>query len=335
MSTTSREDQREIHVGIDVSKRTLDVCILPSEASSEEKGGSQSESFTISNDQEGLDQLLGYLEGAVTELVVLEATGRYERLAATSIAATGIPVAVVNPRQARDFAKAIGRLAKTDKIDASVLARFARAVDPTPSVIPNEEAQLLQALLARRRQILGMLVAENNRLQMAPSFAALSKRIRAHIKWLEKELSRADSDLDEAIEASTAFKENESLLKSVPGVGPVLARTLLAELPELGKLTHKRLCALVGVAPFNRDSGQRRGKRETWGGRASVRATLYMGALVATRYNPIIKEFYERLLAAGKPKKVALVACMRKLLSILNALMRDRASWRCPHALTP
>ncbi len=324
-------DQEKIHVGIDVSKRTLDVCLLPSEAADASHG----ESFTISNDQEGVDELLGRLQGADTELVVLEATGRYERLVASSIASAEIPVAVVNPRQARDFAKAIGRLAKTDKIDAFVLARFARAVDPTPSVIPDEEAQILQALLARRRQILGMLVAENNRLQMAPGFAALPKRIRAHIKWLEKELSRADSDLDEAIDASSAFKESESLLKSVPGVGPVLARTLLAELPELGTLTHKRLCALVGVAPFNRDSGQRSGKREVWGGRAPVRAALYMGALVATRHNPVIKEFYERLLATGKPKKVALVACMRKLLSILNALMRDRAIWRCPHALTP
>jgi len=191
----------------------------------------------------------------------------------------------------------------------------------------------LQHILARRRQILSMLVAENNRLQMAPQ--ALQKRIRAHVRWLEKELSRTDGDLDEAIEGSVTFKENEALLRSVPGVGPVLARTLLAELPELGKLTHKRLCALVGVAPFNRDSGKRRGKREVWGGRAAVRAALYMGALVASRHNPTIKEFYERLLAAGKPKKVALVACMRKLLSILNALMRDRAIWRCPHVLNP
>src|SRR5215211_7165552 len=280
-------------VGIDVSKRTLDVCLLPADAP-------HGESFRLSNDQEGIDELLSYLEVASPELVVLEATGRYERLAATSIAAAGIAVAVINPRQARDFAKATGRLAKTDQIDAFVLARFASAIAPSPSVIPDEEAQFLQHILARRRQILSMLTAENNRLQMAPK--ALQKRIRAHIKWLEKELSRTDGDLDEAIEASTTFKENEALLKSVPGVGPVLARTLLAELPELGTLTHKRLCALVGVAPFNRDSGQSRGKREVWGGRAPVRAALYMGTLVATRYNPVIREFYERLLAAGKPK---------------------------------
>jgi transposase len=297
------------------------------------------ESFVVSNDQVGVDELLGCLqeeEARSPELVVLEATGRYERLCATSIAATGIPVAIVNPRQARDFAKAIGRLAKTDRIDAFVLARFAEAVGPPPSAIPNEEAQALQHILARRRQVLEMLVAEKNRLQVAPR--TLHKRIRAHIEWLEKELSRIDGDLDEAIEEkSAAFKENEALLRSVPGVGPALARsTLLAELPELGKLTHKRLCALVGIAPFNRDSsGQGCGKREVWGGRAPVRAALYMGALVATRHNPVLKEFYERLLAAGKPKKVALVACMRKLLSILNALMRDRAVWRSPHVLTP
>src|SRR5215210_835305 len=315
--------QGGVRVGIDVSKRTLDVCLLP-----------EGEPFVLPNDQQGVDELLSRLEDSPPELVVLEATGRYERLAATSIAAAGIPVAVVNPRQARDFAKAIGRLAKTDRIDAFVLARLARAVEPSPSVLPDAEARLLQAILARRRQLLSMLTAENNRLQMACE-GALAKRIRAHMKWLEKEISRTDSDLEEAIEASASFKENESLLRSVPGVGPVLARTLLAELPELGKLTHKRLCALVGVAPFNRDSGQRSGTREVWGGRAPVRAALYMSALVATRHNPTIKGFYKRLVAAGKPKKVALVACMRKLLSILNALMRDRAVWRCPHTLTP
>ncbi len=324
----SSPSQQEVHVGIDVSKRTLDVCLLPSEAG---------EVFTLANDQKGLDELLSRLAepGLSPKLVVLEATGRYERLAATTLASAGIAVAIVNPRQARDFAKAIGRLAKTDKIDAFVLARFARAIEPTASVIPDEEAQHLQAILARRRQLIEMSVSENNRLKMAPRFAALAKRIRAHIKWLEKEVSRTDTDLDEAIEDNATFKANEKLLRSVPGVGRVLARTLIAELPELGTITHRRLCALVGVAPFNRDSGQRSGKREAWGGRASVRATLYMAALVATRHNPVIKEFYQRLLKAGKPKKVALVACMRKLLSILNALMRDQAIWRCPHALTP
>ncbi len=323
--------QQEIHVGIDVSKRTLDVCILPGE----EKGEPRGESFVVANDQEGVSEILSRLAepGLSPKLVVLEATGRYERLAATSIASRGIAVAVVNPRQARDFAKAMGHLAKTDKIDAFVLARFAGAVEPRASSIPDEQAQHLQHILARRRQLIEMLVSESNRLGTAPK--ALQKRIRAHIEWLRKEITRTDRDLDEAIEENAAFKANETLLRSVPGVGRVLSRTLLAELPELGKLTHKRLCALVGVAPFNRDSGQRSGKREAWGGRASVRATLYMAALVATRHNPVIKEFYQRLLEAGKPKKVALVACMRKLLSILNALMRDQAIWRCPHALTP
>lgn len=320
--------EKEVHVGIDVSKRTLDVCILPDEA-----GAPEGESFVLANDQAGVDEVLSRIGGSNPKLVVMEATGRYERLAATSIAATGVPVAIVNPRQARDFAKAMGRLAKTDRIDAFVLARFAAAMEPQASVIPDEEAQALQYVLARRRQLIEMLVSENNRLGTAPK--ALQKRIRAHIEWLRKEISRTDKDLDEAIEDSATFKENERLLRSVPGVGRVLARTLLAELPELGALTHKRVCALVGVAPFNRDSGQSRGKREVWGGRAPVRATLYMGALAATRFNPVIKEFYERLLASGKPKKVALVACMRKLLSILNAVMRDRAIWRCPHDLTP
>lgn len=326
--TNPHQHRRTHAVGIDVSKRTLDVCILPEDAP-------QGESFVLANDQEGIDELLSRLAKleANPALVVLEATGRYERLAASSIAAAGIPVAVVNPRQARDFAKAIGQLAKTDKIDAFVLARFASAVGPSPSTIPDEEARHLQYILARRRQLLSMLVSEKNRLQMAPE--AFEGRVRAHVRWLEKEIGRTDRGLDEAIEASAAFKENEALLRSVPGVGRVLARTLIAELPELGTLTHKRLCALVGVAPFNRDSGQGRGKREVWGGRAPVRAALYMGALVATRHNPHIKEFYGRLLAAGKPKKVALVACMRKLLVTLNALMRDRAIWRCPHALTP
>jgi transposase len=325
MSSPTRQ---EAHVGIDVSKRTLDVCVLPGEGG--DPGG---EAFTVSNDQEGIGELLSRIEGSGPKLVVMEATGRYERLAATSIAARGIPVSVVNPRQARDFAKAMGRLAKTDRIDAFVLARFAGAVEPKASAIPDEEAVALQGILARRRQLIEMLVSEGNRLQMAPK--PLAKRIRAHIGWLRKEVERTDKDLDEAIEDNAAFKADEALLRSVPGVGRVLSRTLLADLPELGEITHRRLCALVGVAPFNRDSGQRSGKREAWGGRAPVRAVLYMSALVATRHNTVIKEFYERLLAAGKPKKVALVACMRKLLVILNALMRDRAVWRCPHALTP
>ncbi len=315
---------KELYTGIDVSKGRLDVFLLP-----------EGEDFSVANDPEGIDALVERLlqEEERPELVVLEATGRYERPVATAIAAAGIAVAVVNPRQARDFAKATGRLAKTDKIDAEILARFAAAVEPPPSILPDEEAQHLQAILTRRRQLLVMLTAEKNRLLMAPK--AVAKRIRAHVKWLEKELKHTDRELDEAVQQSEVWRRNEELLRGVPGVGPVLARTLLAELPELGTITHKRLSSLVGVAPFNRDSGKMRGKREVWGGRAPVRAALYMGALVATRHNPILKEFYERLLKAGKPKKVALVACMRKLLSILNALMRDRACWQSTHLLTP
>lgn len=317
-----RSTQPARYVGIDVSKGRLEVCLMP-----------EGEALALANDQEGIDELLERLGRVSPQLVVLEASGRYERPAAAAIAAAGIPVAVVNPRQARDYAKATGRLAKTDRIDAQILARFASGVGPQPSILPDEEAQSVQAILARRRQLSAMLVAERNRAQMAPETVA--KRIRVHIRWLEKELSRADRDLDEAIEASATFEDNEALLRSVAGVGPILARTLLAELPELGTITHKRLCALVGVAPFNNDSGKRRGKREVWGGRAPVRAALYMGALVATRHNPHIKEFYERLLKAGKPKKVALVACMSKLLTILNAMIRDRTTWRSTHVPTP
>jgi transposase len=323
MSTTASPEGGPHHAaGIDVSKRRLDVRLLPGR-----------DAFCVANDPEGIDELIRRLEEAHPELVVLEATGRYERPVASAIAASGIAVAVVNPRQARDFAKATGKLAKTDKIDAEVLARFASAVSPKPSVLPDEEAQALQAILARRRQILEMLVAEKNRLQMAPE--AVAKRIAAHLKWLQKELIRTDGDLDEAIAESETWRRNEGLLRSVPGVGPVLARTLLAELPELGSLAPKRLCSLVGVAPFNRDSGKLRGKREVWGGRAPVRAALYMGTLVATRHNPVLKEFYGRLLGAGKPKKVALVACMRKLLTILSAMMRDGVPWSPTHVPTP
>jgi transposase len=313
---------RQPYVGVDVSKARLDVALLPS-----------GESFAVSNDEEGLDELLGRLEDLRPALVVLEASGGFERPLVAALAAAGIAVAVVNPRQTRDFARATGKLAKTDALDAKVLARFAEAVQPTPRRPPDEEAQEFSAILARRRQIIQMMTAEKNRLGATAS-EAVARRIRAHIRWLEKELARTERDLDETIERSPTFKENETLLRSVPGVGPVLCRTLLAELPELGTLSSKQLCALVGVAPLNRDSGTLRGRRTVWGGRGRVREALYMGALIASRYNPQIKEFYERLLAAGKPKKVALVACMRKLLTILNAVMRERTPWRCSHGLS-
>jgi transposase len=310
------------YVGIDVSKATLDVAILPTE-----------KHFLVGNDEEGIDELLGRLTAQefAGALVVLEASGGFERPVVAALAASGVALFVVNPRQARDFARATGKLAKTDRIDAFVLARFAEAIRPTPRAIADPQAREFQEILARRRQIIRMMTAEKNRLGATTS-KAVRGRIQAHVRWLQKELSRTDRDLDETIEASPTLKGNEALLRSVPGVGPLLCRTLLAELPELGSLSSRELSALVGVAPLNRDSGTLRGRRTVWGGRARVREALYMGALIASRHNPQIKEFYERLLEAGKPKKVALVACMRKLLTVLNAMMRERTPWRCPHA---
>jgi transposase len=323
MRTTTR-----VYAGVDVSKDRLDVCLRWSEPESHEE-----DVFFVTHDEAGIDTLISRLLEEHPVLVILEATGGFERAVVGALATEGLPVAVVNPRQVRDFARATGRLAKTDRIDASILARFAEAIRPSPKPLPEEEIRALQGILARRRQLVGMLTAENNRLHSASK--PVAKRIAAHIKWLEKELSGTDGDLDKAIKDSPTLAENEALLRSVPGVGPVLARTLLAEVPELGTLTHKRVAALVGVAPLNRDSGTLRGRRSIWGGRAEVRAALYMGALVAARRNPVVREFYERLLAAGKPKKVALVACMRKLLSIVNAVLKHRTPWRSPHYLCP
>jgi transposase len=325
MTTTAR-----LFAGVDVSKDRLDVCLRWSEP---ERHYEEEEAFVVDYDDSGIDALVSRLLEERSVLVILEATGGFERTVVGALAAEGLPLVVVNPRQVRDFARATGRLAKTDRIDAAILARFAEAVRPAPKPLPDREIHALQAIVARRRQLLGMLAAENNRLGEAPK--PVAKRIEAHVRWLEKELCRTERDLEAAIESSPVLGENEALLRSVPGVGPVLARTLLAGVPELGTLTHKRLAALVGVAPLNRDSGTLRGHRSVWGGRAEVRAALYMGALVATRHNAVIGEFYERLLAAGKPKKVALVACMRKLLSILNAVLKHRTPWRVPHHLSP
>jgi len=266
------------YVGIDVSKERLDVAFRPA-----------GEHRWFANDPTGIEDLVARLLEGPPTLVVLESSGGYERPAAVAIATAGLAVAVVNPRQARDFARATGRLAKTDRLDAESLARFAEAVEPEPRPLPDEEALLLGEILDRRRQLLSMLLAENNRLRVTAS-EPVKKRICAHVRWLEKELSRADRDLEEAIEASPTWRENEALLRSVPGVGPVLARTLLAELPELGTLSHRRLSALVGVAPFSFDSGTLRGRRMVWGGRARVRATLYMASLVASKHNPPVCE---------------------------------------------
>ena len=322
-------ERTEAYAGVDVSKDRLEVCVRRGREAREGE-----DTFGVSNDPAGTETLLARLLEVRPVLVILEATGGFERPVAAALAAAGLPIAVVNPRQARDFARATGRLAKTDRIDAQILARFAQAVRPAPRPVAQEEAQALAEITARRRQVVGMLTAENNRLGAATT-KTVRRRIEAHVKWLEKELSRSDRDLEEAINESPTWRHNEELLRSVPGVGPVLARTLLAELPELGSLPPKQLAALVGVAPLNRDSGAFRGRRAVWGGRATVRAALYMGALVATRHNPQIKEFYERLLSAGKPRKVALVACMRKLLIILNAMLKNRTPWRFPQTLAP
>ncbi|MGE0646056.1 MAG: IS110 family transposase [Nitrospira sp.] len=302
-----------IFVGIDVSKAQLDVALRPTGR------------FVISNDDAGIAQLVERLQATSPTLIILEATGGIELPLTGALAAAGLPVVVVNPRQIRDFAKALGQLAKTDALDAQVLAHFAEVVRPTPRPLPDAQTQELAALVTRRRQLIEMLTAEKNRV--ASARAVICKQLRAHITWLERALAQADTDLAEAIRQSPVWREKEELLRSVPGIGPVLTTTLLANLPELGTLTHKQIAALVGVAPLNRDSGTLRGKRTVWGGRAQVRAALYMAAIVAARFNPIIRIFYQRLCAAGKAKKVALVACMRKLLTIVNAMLKHRTPW--------
>lgn len=302
-------------VGIDVSKKSLDIAVRPS-----------GQHWRLSNTAEDIATLVGQLQQLAPSLIVLEATGGYELAVTAALLAAGLPVAVVNPRQVRDFAKSLGKLAKTDRIDAAVLARFAEAVRPEVRPLPDEQTQQLQGLLVRRRQLIEMLVAEKNRLPLAAS--AVQPRVEAHITWLEDELEELDGDLKERLHASPAWREKEDLLRSVKGVGPVATMTFLAELPELGLLNRKQIAALVGVAPYNCDSGQMHGKRAIWGGRAAVRNALYMATLSASQHNPIIQVHYQRLLAAGKQKKVALIACMRKLLTILNAMLRTRKSWQ-------
>ena len=303
------------YVGIDVAKASMDVAVHQSQ-----------ERWSFSNDDEGISKAVSCLKELAPALIVMEATGGIELPLAAALAAAGLPVAVVNPRQMRDFARATGKLAKTDGIDAKVIAHFAAAVKPTPHPLPGAQAQEFDALLTRRRQIVEMLTAERNRLNSAPS-RAVREHIKAHIGWLERELANINSDLGRRVRQSPVWREKDALLRSVPGVGPVLSFTFLADLPELGALDRKQIAALVGVAPLNQDSGALRGKRAIWGGRATVRAALYMSTLAATRYNPVIRAFYRRLCAAGKAKKVALTACMRKLLTILNAIVKHQTPW--------
>lgn len=306
-------------VGIDVAKDFLDVHIVPADASSR-----------FANDEAGCGELLQFLEPFKPERVILEATGKLEAAAAAALGLAGMPVAVVNPRQARDFAKATGQLAKTDKIDARVLAEFGRAVPIEVRPLKDEQARDLEDLLARRRQLIRMVAAEKNRLTRA--LPKTIKDIRAHITWLEKRLDRIDDDLQDAIEASPLWKSKDKLYQSVPGVGSGLSLSLLIDLPELGTLSHRAIAKLVGVAPLNWDSGTLRGKRAIWGGRGNVRCALYMATVAATRCNPVIRTYYRKLRDAGKPAKCALVACMRKLLIILNAMARSGEPWRAVEA---
>jgi transposase len=305
----------QIFVGIDVAKAHLDVALRPT-----------GEQWTVSNEDTSIAALVAQLQAVAPTLIVLEATGGYQRAAVAALVAAGLPVVVANPRQTRDFAKATGQLAKTDALDARALAHFAEAVRPTPRPLPDAQTEALRALLTRRRQLVAMRTAELNRLASAPP--QVHADLQAHITWLAQRLASLDDTLDTTLRASPAWRERETLYRSVPGIGPVSARTLLLDLPELGTLSRQRIAALAGVAPFNRDSGTLRGQRTIWGGRAPLRATLYMATLVAVRHNPVLQAFYERLLAAGKAKKVALTACMRKLLTILNAMVKHQTPWQ-------
>jgi len=305
-------------VGVDVSKDWLDVAM----------GG---ESLRVANAVAGINELIGRLHKIEAHLVVMEATGGYETQAASAIAGAGLRLAVVNPRQVRDFAKSTGRLAKNDRIDAQVLAAFGTAIQTKITRIPDEQMLELQALMARRSQLVGMRVQEVNRLGQMKG--AMRKQIKAHIDWLDKAIDEVNTDLTARLRTSDAWREKDELYRSMKGVGPITSGTLMTSLPELGALDRRQIAALVGVAPFNRDSGTWRGRRTIWGGRAQVRHVLYMAVIAAIRHNPVIRSFYDRLIARGKPHKVAMVACMRKMLTILNAMARSNTPWTptlCP-----
>lgn len=304
----------QLIVGVDVSKKRLDVAIRPT-----------GEVLSVSNDEAGVASLVARLTTEPVALVVLEATGGLETPLASALALKGLSVAVVNPRQVRDFARAVGKLAKTDSIDAGVIAHFGEALHPEARALPDENATVLSAIVARRRQLIEMLVMEQNRLPTAP--LELRKELQEHIEYLQQRIKKADKDLHKALRETPLWREKDNLLQTVPGVGNVVSASLIANLPELGHLDRKQIAALVGVAPFNRDSGQFKGRRTIKGGRAEVRTPLYMATLTAIRWNKAIRSFYKRLIGSGKPKKVALVACMRKLLTILNAMVRENRPW--------
>jgi transposase len=301
-------------VGIDVSKAMLDVAVSPS-----------GEVLKFANDAHGIEELNKKLKSAGVDLVVMEATGGYETAVATALVSSGLRVAVVNPRQIRDFAKATGRLAKNDRIDAQVIAEFGQAIEPEIVRLPDEDARELEALLVRRRQLVAMRVQEVNRLGLMQG--AMRKRIKAHIDWLEKEIDKLDVDLTTGLRSSPAWRAKDELLRTLKGIGAITSSTLIVALPELGQLDRRAIAALVGLAPFNRDSGVMRGRRSIYGGRSQVRTLLYMAATTAIRSNPVIRAFYERLKSRGKPHKVAMVACMRKMLTILNAMVRQSTPW--------
>lgn len=307
-----------LYAGIDVSKQYLDIAFEPARPPQR-----------VPQSEEGIRALVTQLQALGPALVVLEATGGFETEVATAFALAGLPVALINPRQVRDFARALGRLAKTDTLDAEVLALFAARVRPAPRPLPDETQQALAALVTRRRQLVEMLTAERLRLPLAKG--AIRREVQAHIHWLEQRVKDSNTELRAALKASPLWHATSRLLQSVPGIGPTTAAILIAELPELGRLTRQQLAALVGVAPLNHDSGQHRGLRTTWGGRAKIRHALYMATLVATRFNPVIRAFYRRLVAGGKPKLVALVASMRKLLTILNAMIKAQQPWAPTH----
>jgi transposase len=308
-------EQSRVYVGIDVSKSLLDIGI-----------GKDGEYWKASNDQLGIQRTIERLKAIQPALIIVESTGGLEKALITEMFAVGLPFALVHPGRVRDFARSIGLLAKTDKLDAHLLAQFGEAVKPLVSRLPGEAEQYLNALMVRRRQLLDMRVDENNHL--ATTRLSMRSKIEEHITWMEKELEELDEEINEQVHQNPHFKEKEKILRSAKGVGPVLCAKLLSGLPELGTINRKKIAALVGVAPFNNESGHRRGKRRTKGGREDVRNVLYMATVSAARSNPVIKPFYQHLLKEGKLKKVALVACMRKFLTILNAMLRDMQPWK-------